>query len=476
MKAPGSGRGNAAKQLYNPIETIRRAFREFLAVPTLMIVGFLLLAAGSSALDHGHVAWLDSARAVLKARVFADAKATGDLLSTIAGGIITVTSITISLLLLALQQLAGSLTAEVYDQFLRRRHNQAYFGFFVGLALYALVTLATVNEGFNPIFGGTLAFLLTIIALYLLIVLLYTTINQMRPSEVIDEIHSHILSARQGQVQFIRRTRRASRQVGAGRTPVTSAKTGFVTKVALDRLEAAAREAEGAVEFVLLVSIGSYVSFGDVIAEVRAETPAQANALEDCVRSAIQLERQQNLPADPAHGIGQLEMIGWTSISTAKSNPAPGLLVIHSLRDLLARWAAEERAPPEKPPAPVVYTDTVPAQLMNAFESLAVVATESMQHQSFAEVLRTFSVLFNRLPPDQQARAEDLILRVLSGLGDHILTVQLEEELSALATALTDGGRTETAAAVRTARETLARSVGRANSRGTRLAEGTAGP
>ena len=58
---------------------------------------------------------------------------------------------------------------------------------------------------------------------------------------------------------------------------------------------------------------------------------------------------------------------------------------------------------------------------MNAFESLSVVATESMQHQSFAEVLRTFSVLFQRLSQDKQARAEDLIRRILSGLGDQIL-------------------------------------------------------
>lgn len=168
-------------------------------------------------------------------------------------------------------------------------------------------------------------------------------------------------------------------------------------------------------------------------------------------------------------------MIGWTSISTAKSNPTPGLLVIHSLRGLLARWAEDESDLPEKPPAPVVYTDTVPAKLMNALESLAVVATESMQHQSFAEVLQTFSVLFKRLPQDQQARAEDLILRILSGLGDHILTLRLEEQLSALATALTESGRPETASAVRTARDTLARSVGKVNSRATRLEPGKAG-
>jgi hypothetical protein len=103
MRASGPGPG-AVKQGYDAVETIRRAFREFLAVPMLIIVGFLLLAAGTSALDHGHVAWLDPVHAFLKARVFADAKATSDLLSIVAGGIITVTSITISLLLLALQQ------------------------------------------------------------------------------------------------------------------------------------------------------------------------------------------------------------------------------------------------------------------------------------------------------------------------------------------------------------------------------------
>ncbi len=473
-KPPGSDPTTAAEAPYDVIETIRRAFSEFLAVPSLMIVGFLLLAGGSYAIE-GRIAWLDPARAVLEARVFADAKATADLLSTIAGGIITVTSITISLLLLALQQVAGSLTAEVYDQFLRRRHNQVYFGFFVGLALYALVILATVNEGFNPVFGATLAFLLTGIALYLLIVLLYTTINQMRPAEVIDEIHRHTLTARKRQLRFIRRTRPSVRQGGAGRMPVTSIKQGYVTRVDLDLLEAAAREAGGEVEFVLLVSIGSYVAFRDVIAEVRAETQAQAEALGDCVCAAVRLERQQNLLADPGHGIGQLEMMGWTSISTAKSNPTPGLLVIRSLRDLLARWAEKKSDAPPEPSAPVVYTDTVPAALMNAFESLAVAATESMQHQSFAEILRTFSSLFHRLPTDQQARAENLILRILSGLGDLILTVRLEEELSALETALFDGGRTETAAAVRKARDTLARSVGKVNSRATRLAEGKAG-
>ncbi|MDQ3518913.1 MAG: DUF2254 domain-containing protein, partial [Gemmatimonadota bacterium] len=67
---------------------------------------------------------------------FIDAETTSNLLAAIAAGIITVTSITISLLLLAVQQGAGSMTTAVFDQFMRRRVNQTYFGFFIGLALY----------------------------------------------------------------------------------------------------------------------------------------------------------------------------------------------------------------------------------------------------------------------------------------------------------------------------------------------------
>ncbi len=469
MKAAGKV-SKAAIERYG-MESLRRAFEEFLSLPTLIIVGYLLLAAGSYALDHSRMAWLEPTRTVLQTLVFNNAKATSDLLSTIASAIITVSSIVISLLIVALQQAAGSLTAEVYDQFLRRWYNQCYFGFFAGLSLFCLVTLATVNNGFNPVFGAALALLLTVVALYLLIVLLYTTINQMRSVEVIDVIKRYILSARENQLRLIVRTRSSARGDGSSRMPVRSAKSGVVAEVDLDLLEAAAREAGSAVEIVLQVSIGSYVSYRDIIAEVTGGMPEKAEKLSDCVRAAVRLQRQRNLSLDPGDGIKQLEMIAWTSISTAKSNPIPGLLVIQSLRDVLARWSEEKPDSASEPTTAVVYTDTVPAQLMDTFESLAVASTESMQHRTFAEVLRTLSVLFNRLPSNQQRRTEDIILRILSGLGDHILTAPLDIELLRLAAVLSDGGRAETAAAVRKARDKLARSVGRINSRSTRLEE-----
>ncbi|MBA2518223.1 MAG: DUF2254 domain-containing protein, partial [Chloroflexia bacterium] len=176
-------------------EILRRAFTSFLAIPTGVIAVFVLLAIGTYVFERSEIGWFGPVRAYMQAHVFGDAEATSGLLGTIATGIITMTSITFSLLLLALQQSAGSMTHQVFDQFLRRRLNQVYFGFFIGVTLYSLITLATVSPPFNPVFGASLTLLFVTAALYILLLLIYSTISQMRPTEIIRSIHDHTLAA-----------------------------------------------------------------------------------------------------------------------------------------------------------------------------------------------------------------------------------------------------------------------------------------
>jgi len=205
-----------------------------------------------------------------------------------------------------------------------------------------------------------------------------------------------------------------------------------------------------------------------VIAEIKARTMDETTKLEKLVQEAVHCESQRDIVADPAYGIEQMEMIAWTSISTAKSNPAPGLFIIQSLRDVWAHWSRENHEGSEKQLYPVVYTDDVFSRLMNAFESLAVVSSESMQHQSFAEIISTFGVMFDRLSPDQQRRAEDLILRIISALGEFVLTADLDSALSTLVRALKQSARIHAAAAVQDAQDRLKLSVGKLHSRATR--------
>lgn len=138
------------------------------------------------------------------------------------------------------------------------------------------------------------------------------------------------------------------------------------------------------------------------------------------------------------------------------------------MRDILSRWGAEW-PPPENPASPVVYPDRVVQDAIAALESLGVVASESIQHQTLAEVTRTLALLVVGLPRDLKVRIEDVALRSLSALGEHVLTRELEEALRQLEDALRKTGFAAGADAVARATAELARTVGHLNSRSTRV-------
>ena len=453
-------------------EIVRRAFLEFLKVPSLVIVSFLLLALIMYMLDATRIAYAGATATATWGGLFSDAQATRDFLGVIAASIITVTSITLSLLLIAVQQGAASLTSLVFDQFLRRRSNQLYFGFFIGLALYALIVLASINPSHQPIYGVAVAGVMTVAALCMLILLIYTTINQMRPVVIIRSIHDHTLLGRRRQFDLLKRTRRAPQHSADVGVRVMANCSGFMTQIDVTALADAVADMD--VEIVILGSVGSFVAYGDPIAELRMAAAHDVSSLEVLVRKAIAVEEQRDLDTDPAFGVEQLVTIGWTSISTAKSNPGPGLLAIQNLRDLLARWLQSDAAfgadaHDEKPEvAPVVYVDNLPGEIMKGLESLTAVASESMQHQSAAEIYRVFASLFQRLPGPLRERAVDVLMRSLSGLGDQMLTSDLDVALSELIEVLDAANQSQCADAMRAARDQLRLSVGRLHSRATR--------
>lgn len=282
-------------------------------------------------------------------------------------------------------------------------------------------------------------------------------------------IHDHVLAARERQLRLIRKTRRESVHQGPTTALVKTDGEGFVTRINVEALGKAAQSFPGGAEVTLLVGIGSYVAFEDDIVAIKAQTHADLSALSKIAQAAVVLEGQRDITADAAYGLGEIAMIGWTSISSAKSQVGPGLLAIHALRDIMAHGSVENKEEQGASPLPIVYTDSTFEQLLDAFEALAVVSSESMQYQAFAEVLRTFSRMYPRLGTEHHARVEDLLLRILSSLGDHVLTRDLDSALSGLEQTLEACNRLETASLVREAQEKLQRSVGKLNSRSTRV-------
>jgi len=427
-----------------------------------MFSGFVALAAGMIAIDKADVAGTRSVREMITRVGFSDAEATGVLLETIATSLIAVTGITFSVLLLVVQQSATTLTHAVLDQFLRRRANQAILGAFVGVSLYLLVVLSTVGRAFNPVLSATVGLALSIGALYLLVVLIYTAIDQMRPSEIIKEIHNEILRAYDYQHALLGATRRSALGTSAAIT-VCSTGDGFVTRIDVDALASiVARDPDG--EVILKVSTGTYVALGDALAITTSGEPtAQA------VREAIRLEAVRDIRVDPCYGIESLVNIGWTSISTSKQDAAPGRLVILTLRDLFGRFAERKGDLGQMArDNPVVYNHDVDTAMWDAVDSLAEVCSESMQSHNLAEIVRSLAAVCSRLDGADQGRVTEAALRILSGLGDHVLTKSLDSAMVELADVL-DHHQLAEAGRIRVARDELASTIGVLNSRSTRV-------
>lgn len=448
---------------------IRRSLKEFIGLPLLVVGAFFGLFTLTYLLDGAlwngphptPIPWL--------AHLLGDTAAIASLLSTVASGMITVTSITFSLLLIAVQQTASTLSTHVYDQFIQRRSNKLSFGFFVGLSVFVLLSLGSANPDHKPIIGALLSLLMTGGALCMVVVLIYSTIDQMRPHSVITAIHDHTIKARAVDGRMIAGTRRSLRAGLSWSQTIRTDAYGVVCGIDLATIERCA-EKHGA-DIEVIGRVGTNLAFRDPLFRIHAVRSPSANALlalDKTVTAAIKIEPRRTIDSDAGFGIEQLYSIAWTTASTSKQNPQPAILVCHCLRDIIARWSSAEMIP-ENSSSRIVYADRGVDDAILAIVAIGVVASESMQNTLAAEVWRTLSMLIDDVPVERLPALTDTVRRLLSSLGDHVLTRDLEEELGHCRQSLERRGESDVAEEIRAATETLAKSIGALNSRGTRV-------
>ena len=397
MSAPRERRPGLAQHRGRRLVTL--ALREFALVPLLVVAAFLVLAVITITADQTKMPALSAVGDAFSQFIGKTAASTA--LQSIATGMLTVTSITFSVLLLAVQQTASNLTPVVFDQFVRRRLNQALLGFFVGLAMYGYVVMAAEQDSKPPYVGAGVATVLTAVAMLLLLLLVYTTVDQMRPSNVLTQIHDRTVKARERQRLVRIRTLRQEQSEARVTATYRSEAMGYVTDIDLDALEAALEQVPKG-EIRLHVTLGEAVSYGDVLATVRDDDERDANDLMRHVREAIRLERRRDIDLDATTGIREIANIAWTSGSTAKQSPQVARQAIDVLKDLAARWIdddhAQEKELEEHPVEPlrVVYTDDDVEQVLDSLYSLMVSAHESHQHLTGVRVLRAYDGLLDR--------------------------------------------------------------------------------
>src|SRR5919199_1902227 len=241
-------------------QKVRLAYQKYLTVPTIIITAFFVLAITMVYLEKSGISSVDQLREGIKNIALGKASSTQTAVSAATGALISITAITFTVLLIAVQQAAGAMSPMIIDQFLRRPFNQVAFGYFVGMSLFSLVVLVTTHSTFDPVLSALLSFVFSGIALYLLTALVYVTLTQMRPPVVIHATHDGVLEARKRQLPIVEQTRRAPQMSAGPRVPVQSRADGYVYNVDLRTIERAIGGRRDSLEIVLHVQVGSYVA------------------------------------------------------------------------------------------------------------------------------------------------------------------------------------------------------------------------
>ena len=429
---------------------IRRALNEFVGLPSLIAAGHVLVAGVSLWLDQSPPQWAQTIRSTIQDVAFGDTESTWSFVSSITTGLMTFVSIVVSVILVSLQQSTAKLGIQAVNHFLGRRRNQVLFGFYAGTFLFALIAFAAKSDDFNPTLTASLILLLSAAAIFSLVVLIFMSANQMRPVVLIDSLQAGAQKARARQSDLVGRTRRESKVSDDDPVVLEARDSGYIVGIDLDVVEEALNSSPGA-ELEMLLPIGEHLTIGDEWARINGAQPGRREDLAKSIGEALDLDFKRNTDFDATYNVEHLEMVGWSSVSTAQSNPEVGMLALHGLRELMVKFFIAERERDTGQPMPLVYPDNVIEKGLDAIEALGTVSAESYQFQVMATAMDSIRLLYPKAQPNFQNRMVEVVMRWIPPLGRHFLSRDLERAMVDLKDALRKWGRDEAASRIEAA-------------------------
>lgn len=122
-----------------------------------------------------------------------DASTARTIISTITGGIISLTVFSFSMVMILLNQAASQMSNRILDKLIGNRFQQTILGFYIGTIVYALFLLSTIrdiNSGiYVPAISTYFLIALTVVDIFLFIYFLHYVTQSVKYDTIIHRIH-----------------------------------------------------------------------------------------------------------------------------------------------------------------------------------------------------------------------------------------------------------------------------------------------
>jgi uncharacterized membrane protein len=328
----------------------------FWFVPGIMAGAAVVLAFTTVALDES--AAVDGWMVDQNWAYTGGAEGAGQVLSTIAGSMITIAGVVFSMTLVALSLASSQLGPRLLRNFMRDTRNQVVLGAFIATFVYCLLVLRTIRRAeevmFVPHLSVTIGVLLAIVSLGVLIYFIHHVSVSIQADEVVARVNAELI---EGIDRLFPESmghgapRPADALAGAGlpaafdieARPVGSADDGYLQSIDQHALMALAKD-ENAL-FRLERRPGQYVVMGCPVVTVwpgdRVTEP-----LEERINSAFILGHRRTAAQDIEFSIHQLVEIAVRALSPGINDPFTAITCVDRLGSALHRLAQREMPSP----------------------------------------------------------------------------------------------------------------------------------
>lgn len=266
-----------------------------------------------------------------------------ELLGTLLSGMITMTSLVISITMVVLSLAANQLGPRLIWNFIRDRQIQIVIGVFFSTIIFILIGIRSIRSDDVPDLAVTVATMLVGICLFALLFYVHKIARSIIADTVIDEVAAELLRAIETMFPIEADARRADDPPDqACRRTLCLRKSGYLQVVEYDRL---LRVAERRSLTVLIdVRPGQFVLASGEHGLVGSDEPISDAAIED-LRKSFLVGSQRTPTQDVEYSIRQLVEIAVRALSPGTNDPFTAVTVIHrlaaSIESLMQRHVVE---------------------------------------------------------------------------------------------------------------------------------------
>lgn len=301
--------------------------------PAIIAIGFLVLSVFMLRFDFSETG--KQIKSSLSWLSLKDASTARSILSTIGGGIISLTVFSFSMVMIVLNQAASQMSNRMLESMIANRFQQFILGVYIGTIVYALFLLSNIrdiNSGiYIPALSIYLLLLLTVIDIFIFIYFLHYVTQSVKFETIIERVHKQTLSS----LHRICTTQFPTALILPETTfqKISLPSSGYFQGFNKKELTKLACEHDGVVHF--LHPPGTFLLKGTPILHFYGAKKLSEKETED-IMVAIDFYNGQPIDINPYYGFHQLAEVAIKALSPSINDPETAVLSLHALTDLFA--------------------------------------------------------------------------------------------------------------------------------------------